>query len=187
LSELLTQMDGMSSDSFGTILVIAATNNLQLIDPALLRSGRFDRIVTMPLPGQDSRYAIIMHYLQEKPLSDLMHAKSALEALAVATEGFNCADLKNMINECTIAATRAAVALRKQNDRRRRPAKGNVSPGIISFQIDASHFLAAFDSVYAKIKKERPQDPLLSRKALASVLAPLHAQEALTDISTDPD
>eukprot|EP01122_Echinamoeba_exundans_P003694 TRINITY_DN1376_c0_g2_i3.p1 TRINITY_DN1376_c0_g2~~TRINITY_DN1376_c0_g2_i3.p1 ORF type:complete len:404 (+),score=101.09 TRINITY_DN1376_c0_g2_i3:320-1531(+) len=187
LSELLTQMDGMSSDSFGTILVIAATNNLALIDPALLRSGRFDRIVSMPLPTEESRYAIIQHYLKEKPLSDSMQGKGALEALATATEGFNCADLKNMINECTIAATRAAVALRKQNRRKRRVEKGNQSPGIVSFQIDATHFLAAFDSVYAKIKKERPQDPLLSRKSLASVLAPLYAQETLNGTGADPD
>ena len=181
LSELLTQMDGMSSDSFGTILVIAATNNMSLIDPALSRSGRFDRIVQMPLPDEKAREAIIQHYLSNKPLdSDMLNW--GIAAAAKATAGFNCADLKNLVNECTIVVTRDAVALRKQNRKRRSAATGSPAPA--GFEITMNHISAAIFAIYNKIKKERPQNELLSFRQLQQLLNVPRVDPPPTD---DPD
>lgn len=188
LSELLTQMDGMNSDTFGTILVVAATNNLSLIDGALQRSGRFDQIIQMPLPDAQSREAIIKHYLNEKLLSQLLDDASLFQMLAAATEGFNCADLKNMANECSLSVTRAVMAAHKQNERRRRTA-GAATPVLRTAAppVGVSHLLDAFESVYAKVKRERPDGELLSRRQVNSILAPLQKAPAAVPEVADPD
>ena len=100
LNQLLTEMDGMT-DNAG-IVVIAATNRPDVLDPALLRSGRFDRRVTVSLPDIKGREAILhVHARNKKLASDV-----SLANLAKRTPGFSGADLANVLNEGAILAVR---------------------------------------------------------------------------------
>jgi len=100
LNELLTQMDGFAQNP--RVIVLAATNNPQDVDPALKRAGRFDTIVEIPLPDKDRRRAIVFHYVQKIP-SDRVAALD-IDRIAVSTYGFNNADLKELVR---LAALRA--------------------------------------------------------------------------------
>ena len=100
LNQLLVEMDGMT-DNLG-IVVIAATNRPDVLDPALLRSGRFDRRVTVNLPDVKGRKEILeVHARNKKLASDV-----SLESLAKRTPGFSGADLANVLNEGAILAVR---------------------------------------------------------------------------------
>ncbi len=100
LNQLLGEMDGMSDNS--GIVVIAATNRPDVLDPALLRPGRFDRQITVSLPDKKGREAILKVHARNKHLS----ADINLEALANRTPGFSGADLENVLNEAAILAVR---------------------------------------------------------------------------------
>ena len=100
LNQLLVEMDGMSDNS--GIVVIAATNRPDVLDPALLRPGRFDRQITVSLPDKKGREAILKVHARNKHLSDDIN----LEALANRTPGFSGADLENVLNEAAILAVR---------------------------------------------------------------------------------
>jgi cell division protease FtsH len=100
LNQLLAEMDGF--DSGTGIVVIAATNRPEVLDPALLRPGRFDRQVEIPLPNQAERAAILRVHAKEKHLGPDVD----LDAVARATPGFSGADLANLINEAAIVAVR---------------------------------------------------------------------------------
>jgi cell division protease FtsH len=101
LNQLLAEMDGFDPNS--GIVVLAATNRPDTLDPALLRPGRFDRQVTVPLPNQAERAAILAVHAHGKVLADDVQ----LDVLARATPGFSGADLANLINEAAINAVRA--------------------------------------------------------------------------------
>lgn len=97
LNQLLAEMDGFQ-DNEG-ILVMAATNLKDTLDKALTRPGRFDRILSVPLPDTPSREKILHKYLDSKPVEK---SKISVEELAEFTEGFSGADLKNLVNEALI-------------------------------------------------------------------------------------
>ncbi|HEY5023681.1 MAG TPA: ATP-dependent zinc metalloprotease FtsH [Acidimicrobiales bacterium] len=100
LNQLLAEMDGFEP---GTgVVVIAATNRPEVLDPALLRPGRFDREVEIPLPNQAERTAILSVHVGGKHLGEDVD----LDAVARATPGFSGADLANLINEAAIVAVR---------------------------------------------------------------------------------
>ncbi len=100
LNQLLVEMDGMSDNN--GIVVIAATNRPDVLDPALLRPGRFDRQITVSLPDKNGREAILKVHARNKHLADDVN----LEALARRTPGFSGADLENVLNEAAILAVR---------------------------------------------------------------------------------
>ena len=100
LNQLLVEMDGFEPHE--ALIVIAATNRPDVLDPALLRPGRFDRQVTVDLPDRAARLAILRLYAAKVPLAGDVD----LEALARATPGFAGADLANLINEAALAAAR---------------------------------------------------------------------------------
>ena len=100
LNQLLVEMDGMT-DNAG-IVVIAATNRPDVLDPALLRSGRFDRRVTVSLPDIKGREAILQVHARNKKLA----SDVSLANLAKRTPGFSGADLANVLNEGAILAVR---------------------------------------------------------------------------------
>ncbi|MEI2688408.1 MAG: ATP-dependent zinc metalloprotease FtsH [Anaerolineae bacterium] len=100
LNQILVEMDGFDTDT--NIIIIAATNRPDILDPALLRPGRFDRRVTMDQPDIKGREEIMKVHVRGKPLAEDVD----LETLARATPGFVGADLENMINEGAILATR---------------------------------------------------------------------------------
>jgi cell division protease FtsH len=100
LNQLLVEMDGF--DPVMGIVVLAATNRPEVLDPALLRPGRFDRQVTIPLPDVNERTAILMVHCQGKRLAPDVD----LGAVARGTPGFSGADLANLANEAAIVAVR---------------------------------------------------------------------------------
>ncbi len=100
LNQILVEMDGFDTNT--SVIVIAATNRPDILDPALLRPGRFDRRVMLDLPDIIGRLAILKVHSNGKPL-----AKSVdLEVLAKGTVGFSGADLANLVNEAAILAAR---------------------------------------------------------------------------------
>lgn len=102
LNELLTQMDGVKSESSVQILVVGATNRSDLLDSALLRPGRFDRIVQVDLPDKHGRLQILTIHARNKPLAP----EVCLEAIANETYGFSGAHLESLLNEAAILALR---------------------------------------------------------------------------------
>jgi len=101
LNQLLAEMDGF--DPATGVVVIAATNRPEILDPALLRPGRFDRQVEIPLPNLRERSAILAIHAKGKKLGPDVD----LEAVARGTPGFSGADLANLVNEAAIVAIRA--------------------------------------------------------------------------------
>ena len=102
LNQILTEMDGFSSRE--GIIVLAATNQPDVLDKALLRPGRFDRRVVVNLPDTAGRRAILAVHTRSVPLA----VDASLEELAAATPGFSGADLKNLVNEAALLAARRA-------------------------------------------------------------------------------
>ncbi len=100
LNQLLTEMDGFGANE--GIIVIAATNRPDVLDPALLRPGRFDRQVTVSLPDQKARYAILKVHAKGKTFAPNVN----LENLSKRTPGFSGADLENLLNESALLAVR---------------------------------------------------------------------------------
>jgi cell division protease FtsH len=101
LNQLLAEMDGF--DPTSGVVVIGATNRPETLDPALLRPGRFDRQVEIPLPNAKERAAILAVHSRDKQLASDVD----LDAIARATPGFSGADLANLVNEAAIVAVRS--------------------------------------------------------------------------------
>jgi len=101
LNQMLAEMDGF--DPASGVVVLAATNRPETLDPALLRPGRFDRQVEIPLPNLRERTAILAVHARDKHLDDSVD----LDVVARGTPGFSGADLANLVNEAAIVAVRA--------------------------------------------------------------------------------
>jgi len=99
LNQLLAEMDGFSSNE--DIIIIGATNRKDVLDQALLRPGRFDRIITVPLPDASSRESILKLYLNKYKSKDII-----LGPIVSLTSGFSGAELKNLLNEAAIIVAR---------------------------------------------------------------------------------
>jgi cell division protease FtsH len=110
LNQLLAEMDGFSQND--NIIIIAATNRKDVLDSALLRPGRFDRIVTVPLPDRESRKAILLTHMKNKN----MEQDISMEFLSEMTAGFSGAQLKNLINEAAINAARLGLTIISQKN-----------------------------------------------------------------------
>ncbi|AEG15920.1 Vesicle-fusing ATPase [Desulfofundulus kuznetsovii DSM 6115] len=102
LNQLLVEMDGLKVDDKVQVLVVAATNRVDMLDPALLRPGRFDRQVRVELPDKQGRLEILKLHTKNKPLA----TDVSLEALAKETFGFSGAHLESLANEAAILAMR---------------------------------------------------------------------------------
>ncbi|WP_395374961.1 ATP-dependent zinc metalloprotease FtsH [Marinicella sp. W31] len=100
LNQLLVEMDGFEGNE--GVIVIAATNRPDVLDPALLRPGRFDRQVVVPLPDIQGREAILKVHMRKVPLADNVDAS----VIARGTPGFSGADLANLVNEAALFAAR---------------------------------------------------------------------------------
>jgi ferredoxin len=100
LNQLLVEMDGFGENE--GIIIVAATNRPDILDPALLRPGRFDRQITVGRPDVKGREAVLKVHARNKPLDDTVN----LKALAQRTPGFSGADLENLLNEAALVAAR---------------------------------------------------------------------------------
>lgn len=104
LNELLTNMDGFATNS-APIIIIGATNNIESLDPAILRPGRFDRIISTSLPTATDRVSILNVHLKKINYSvDL-----DVQQIAEATPGFSGAELENLVNQAAIIAVKKAI------------------------------------------------------------------------------
>ena len=103
ISQMLTEMDGL--EGLNDVIVIAATNRPDIMDPALLRPGRFDRLVSIPAPDLEGRKQILRIHTAKKPLADDVD----LDELARKTEGYTGADLAAVANEAVMSTIRSMV------------------------------------------------------------------------------
>jgi len=102
LNQILVEMDGFEGNT--SVIVIAATNRPDVLDPALLRPGRFDRRVVMDLPDINEREEILKIHMKNKPIEKAVNVRT----LAERTSGFSGADLANLVNEAAILSVRRA-------------------------------------------------------------------------------
>ncbi|MFE7064915.1 ATP-dependent zinc metalloprotease FtsH [Sutcliffiella sp. NPDC057660] len=100
LNQLLVEMDGFGANE--GIIIVAATNRPDILDPALLRPGRFDRQITVDRPDLKGREAVLQVHARNKPLDDNINMKT----IAMRTPGFSGADLENLLNEAALVAAR---------------------------------------------------------------------------------
>ena len=110
LNQLLVEMDGFEGNE--GVIVIAATNRPDVLDPALLRPGRFDRQVTVPLPDIRGREQILKVHMKKTPIANDVKPK----LLARGTPGFSGADLANLVNEAALFAARASKKIVDMSD-----------------------------------------------------------------------
>ncbi len=104
VSQLLTELDGILA--LQGVVVLAATNRIDMIDTALLRAGRFDKIISTPLPDKDARKQILQIHMRGKPISKEAEVGSLVEM----TEGFNGADLAALVNTALSIFLQAYIA-----------------------------------------------------------------------------
>jgi cell division protease FtsH len=110
LNQLLVEMDGFEMKD--NIILIAATNRPDILDPALLRPGRFDRQIVVDRPDRNGRRKILEVHAKGKPLASVID----LDALAAGTPGFTGADLRNLINEAALLAARRGKKVIEQDE-----------------------------------------------------------------------
>jgi cell division protease FtsH len=110
LNQMLVEMDGFDTDT--NVIIMAATNRPDILDPALMRPGRFDRRVVLDRPDMRGREAILRVHVKGKPLSP----ETDLGVLARSTPGFVGADLENLVNEAAILAARRNKKVIEQDD-----------------------------------------------------------------------
>jgi len=146
VAQLLTCMDGLVSNP--RLFVIAATNKLTNIDPALLRSGRFDRLIQMPLPNKKSRMDILNFYLKDNAAFKGF-PEGILDQFAEISQGFSCADLKNFVNEACLRATREVISLMEKTGQR-----NLLTLKTFSYTIKIENFVDAHKTIYNKILNE---------------------------------
>ncbi|NNU79864.1 ATP-dependent zinc metalloprotease FtsH [Halovulum dunhuangense] len=156
LNQILAELDGFGGRE--AVVVLAATNRPDVLDPALLRPGRFDRHVTLELPDRTARRRILDIHARNLPL----RAMDDLDLIAAGTPGFSGADLKNLLNEAAIGAARrnAAEILRTDLEE----ARDKVMMGTVrtlAIQPDERHRLAVHEAGHATVTLFIPEaDPL---------------------------
>jgi cell division protease FtsH len=155
LNQILAEMDGFAGHE--AVIVLAATNRPDVLDPALLRPGRFDRHVTLELPDITAREAILRVHVSRIPLADDVD----LTALAAGTPGFSGADLKNLTNEAAMAAARdgaKAVAQAHFEAMRERILMGTVRT--LAIKPEERHRLAVHEAGHTAVAHYLPRaDP----------------------------
>ena len=146
LNQILAEMDGFTGHE--AVIVLAATNRPDVLDPALLRPGRFDRHVVLELPDKNARLAILKVHTRNKPLA----ADVKLDVIATGTPGFSGADIKNLVNEAAIAASRdsaMAITMRHFDQMRDKVMLGTVRT--LAIQPQERHRLAVHEAGHTAV------------------------------------
>lgn len=131
ISQILTELDGL--ESLNSVIVIAATNRPDIIDPALLRPGRFDRLIEIGLPDEKARLEILKIHTAKKPLADDVD----LEELAKKTDKYSGADLSAIVNEAVMLAIRECVL----------GGKAKEDAKLCEYKVEKKHFDEAMKKV----------------------------------------
>ena len=155
-NQILAEMDGFQGHE--AVIVLAATNRPDVLDPALLRPGRFDRHVTLELPDKPAREAILKVHMRKVPLASDVD----VSIIASSTPGFSGADLKNLVNEAAMMAAREGetqVAMRHFDEMRDKVMMGSVRT--LAIQPEEHHRLAVHESGHTVVAHFLPHaDPL---------------------------
>lgn len=138
LNQILVEMDGFTPND--RVIIVAATNRPDLLDPALIRPGRFDRRVTLNLPDLEERKAIIELHMKGKPFAKDV----VIERIARRTVGFSGADIANMLNEAAILAARENKSAIDFKDIEEAATKEKLGPQRKRMQSDSDRKLAAY-------------------------------------------
>jgi cell division protease FtsH len=156
LNQILAQLDGFEGHE--AVIVLAATNRPDVLDPALLRPGRFDRHVTLELPDLNDRVAVLEVHTKNVPLEDDVD----LETIAAGTPGFSGADIKNLVNEAAMIAAQQAldkVAMHHFDEARDKILLGAVRT--LAIQPEEKHRLAVHEAGHTLVAYFLPHaDPL---------------------------
>lgn len=183
VNQLLTEMDGL--DSRRSVFVIAATNRPELIDPAMLRPGRLDKLLYVPLPSPDDRYSI----LQALGASIKLAQDVNLKAIAhdSRADGFSGADCAALLREAGLAVLRDGILGKKTTT----PQAGHVEESKESspLQITSNHFKYAFEHVLPSVSKkdQARYDKLRDRMARARTRATTESETAATGAEDSSD
>ncbi|RLE52016.1 MAG: AAA family ATPase [Candidatus Methanomethylicota archaeon] len=148
ISQLLTEMDGLVS--LENVVVIGATNRPDILDPALLRPGRFDRIIYIPPPDYNARLEILKIHTRNVPLADDVN----LEEIAKVTEGYSGSDLEAVCREAAMAALREDINAQKVAKRHFEAALKRVRPSITE---DMIQYYKKWTERYKQIRPMRPR------------------------------
>lgn len=152
VSQLLTELDGL--EDLRNVVTIGATNRIDIVDTALLRSGRFDRIVEVPIPDKQSRMEIFRILTKKKPLDTDVD----LGKLVDLTEGWTGADIGNMVNSAALSAIKERVAADsksgqdQQQDKDLAEKSGNYKRTKDRLMVSMRHFQSAIEKVKRKSK-----------------------------------
>ena len=138
ISQLLTELDGL--EELRDVTVIAASNRPDIIDPALLRPGRFDRLIYVPPPDKEARKEIFKIHTKKKPLAKDVD----LDKLAEETEGYTGADIAAVCNEAVMFAIREHISKGKEITKEK----------LKNLKVKAKHFEEALKKVTPLSKKE---------------------------------
>ena len=141
VSQLLTELDGVQA--LQGVVVLAATNRIDMVDPALLRAGRFDKIISIPLPDEDARKQVLQIHLKGKPISKEVEVGQLVEM----TAGFNGADLAALVNTAVSIVLQAYVAKYPRPE----DAKKHLTEAIVTYE----HFQEAAK----KVRSSREGNP----------------------------
>ena len=156
LNQILAEMDGFEGHE--AVVVLAATNRPDVLDPALLRPGRFDRHITLELPDLSAREAILRLHCQHVPLAEDVNLKK----VATGTPGFSGADLKNLVNEAAMAAAReelTEVSARHFDEMRDRILMGTLRT--MAIHEEERHRIAVHESGHTAVAYYLPHaDPI---------------------------
>lgn len=168
VNQLLTEMDGL--DSRKQVFIIAATNRPDIIDPAMLRPGRLDKILYVPLPSAEGRLSILRTLVRKSPLSS--DVDLALLSAQDKLVGFSGADLASLVREASIRALEEAIPDIHMLDGSKEPIKSDAS-----VEIRMNHFLDALESIHPSVSEaqqkryDKMQKMLCRSRAVSSIKA----------------
>ncbi len=153
VNQMLSEMDGL--ESLNDVVIIAATNRPDIVDPALLRQGRFDRVILTPVPDEEGRRRIFEIYLKKMPLADGVSA----EELAKKTAGYVGADIEGLCREAAMTALREDIKAKQVAMEHFEKASGVIKPSVDK-DVEESYqeMENYFSSARAKQIKEEKKD-----------------------------
>lgn len=163
LNQILVEMDGFAPNE--NVIVLAATNRGDLLDPALMRPGRFDRRVTVDLPDWEGRKAILMIHMRGKIFTDDID----VDKVAKRTVGFSGADLENMLNEAAIVAARVGKKAIDMDDLEEAATKVKLGPEKKRLQSEMDRKMTAYhEAGHAIVTHELDQTDPVHRISIVS-------------------
>ncbi len=148
VNQLLTELDGI--EELRGVVVIGATNRPDLVDPGLLRPGRFDRLILVPAPDKKARLEILKVHTRKVPLAKDVN----LEKLAEITEGFSGADIEGLVREAVMTALRENKEAKEVKMKHFKKALSKIKPSITD---DIMKYYEEFEKSYGEVKKSKPE------------------------------